>query len=83
MLNRGRNDVLALRARFERGMKRGVVRFRSTTGKHDFARFAAEKGGDLLLIRDAMGHASINTTTIYTHISTNKRRQDLARLLAE
>ena len=48
MLNRGRNDVLALRARFERGMKRGVVRFRSTTGKHDFARFAAEKGGDLL-----------------------------------
>src|SRR5438270_6910674 len=46
MLNRGGNDVLAFPARFEGGMKRGVVRFRSTTGEHDFARFAAKKGRD-------------------------------------
>jgi len=28
-------------------MKRGVIRFRSAAGEHDFGRFAAEEGGDL------------------------------------
>src|SRR6266480_2130326 len=57
MLNRSGNDVLALRARFEGGMKRGVVRFRSTTGKHDFARFAAKKCGDLFpRLLDGIAH---------------------------
>jgi site-specific recombinase XerD len=40
-----------------------------------------ENGADLQLIQEALGHVSINTTTIYAHISANTRRQDLARLL--
>ena len=49
--------------------------------RHSLASRLYEKGGDLLLIRDMLGHASINTTQIYTHLTTNRRRQELARLL--
>ena len=51
--------------------------------RHSFASRLRENGADLQLIQEALGHANINTTTMYAHISTNKRRQDLARLLAE
>jgi integrase/recombinase XerC len=49
--------------------------------RHSFAHRLYERGGDLQLIQESMGHASINTTTIYTHLTTNRQRQELARLL--
>jgi len=33
------------------------------------------------LIQEAMGHSNISTTTVYAHITTAKRTQELARLL--
>jgi len=32
-------------------------------------------------LNEALGRASINTTTIYSHLTTNRQRQELARLL--
>ena len=49
--------------------------------RHSFASRVREAGGDLQLIQEALGHASIVTTTMYAHLTTSKRRQDLARLL--
>jgi integrase/recombinase XerC len=49
--------------------------------RHSLGTRLYEKGADLVLIKDTLGHASINTTTIYTHLTTNRQRQELARLL--
>ena len=50
--------------------------------RHSFASRVREAGGDLQLIQEALGHASIVTTTMYAHLSTSRRRQQLAELLA-
>jgi len=36
---------------------------------------------DTKLIQEALSHANINTTTMYAHLTTNRRRQELAWLL--
>jgi site-specific recombinase XerD len=50
--------------------------------RHSFATRVRENDGDLQLIQEALGHASIVTTTMYAHLSTSRRRQKLADLLA-
>jgi integrase/recombinase XerD len=51
------------------------------TLRHSFATRLREHGADLQLVQEALGHASITTTVRYAHLTTSKRRQDLARLL--
>ncbi len=43
VFDRGRHDVASLGRHLQRGMQRGVVRFRSATGEDDFVRLAAEQ----------------------------------------
>jgi site-specific recombinase XerD len=51
--------------------------------RHSFASRLRENGADLQLIQEALGHADIRTTTMYAHLTTTRRRQELARLLEE
>ena len=51
------------------------------TLRHSFASRLRENGADLQIIAEALGHASLNTTLVYAHLTTNRRRQELARLL--
>jgi site-specific recombinase XerD len=49
--------------------------------RHSFASRLRENGAPLELIEEALGHASINTTMQYAHISTAKRKAELAKFL--
>lgn len=49
--------------------------------RHSFATRLRTNGADLQLIQEALGHESIMTTTIYAHLATSKRKDELARLL--
>jgi site-specific recombinase XerD len=51
--------------------------------RHSFASRLRERGADLALIRELLGHADIRTTTIYAHITNAKRREELGRLMGE
>lgn len=46
--------------------------------RHAYATFTLEATGDLRAVQVELGHSSLDTSTIYTHLS-NSRRQEIAR----
>ena len=49
--------------------------------RHSFASRPYEQRGDVQLMQECLGHASINTTTVYAPLTTTRQRQELVRLL--
>ena len=63
------------------GRKAGIANLHPHVMRHSFATNLRRKKADLLLISEALGHASVSTTQIYAHLGGEDYRQELRSLI--
>ena len=65
----------------EIGERAGIENLHPHLLRHSFATNLRRKGADLLLIKEALGHASVSTTEIYAHLGEQEYKERLRELI--
>ena len=75
-LDRRRAWEMLVAAAHSAGLKHGIS---PHTLRHSFATHMLEGGADLRIVQELLGHASINTTQLYTHLTGERIKDVYAR----
>jgi len=63
------------------GERAGIENLHPHLCRHTYATNLRRKGADLLLIKEALGHASVSTTEIYAHLGEQEYKEKLKALI--
>ncbi len=72
--------IKSIKTSFNKACKRAGIKATVHMLRHSFASYLVMNGVDLVSVKELLGHTSINTTMIYSHISNEHKNNSVSRL---